>query len=289
MTNFEDYPISTQTLIIKTNLTIDCQKFYDCIECVDITKPCTGKTRMSVHFADSSTIGTIAFAQYKNTYKGTPFKKISKKHFLNSVTIIMNVGQKYINIKVSNKGKLQVTGCNKTIHPMTIIHYFWKFIEPIVDTWRYQENETVFKASVIPVMSNINFSIDFQINRESLNTIINTQTKYVSILETSDGYVGVNIKIHMNQEPLKDILVEQYSYINNDWELSKTRVMDYIETLSPKEQKKKIAKCYINTFLVFYSGKVIMSGGISFLNRKIAYETFMEIINKYKHEIKVNP
>lgn len=288
MPDFEDYPISTQTLIIKTNLTINCQQFYDTIECIEITKPTSGKSRMCVQEMDTS-IGTIAFAQYKNDYKGTPFKKISKKHFLNSVTIIMNVGLKYINIKVSNKGKLQVTGCNKHIHPMTIIHYFWKFMGTVPDTWQFHENETVFRASVIPVMSNINFSIDFQINREKLNSIINTQTKYVSILETSDGYVGVNIKIHMDQEPLKDILVEQYSYINDEWELSKTKVMDYIETLSHKEQKKKISKCYINTFLVFYSGKVIMSGGISFLNRKLAYQTFMEIIDKYKQEIKVNP
>jgi hypothetical protein len=284
--DFENYPISTQTLIIKTNLTIDCQKFYDSIDCKVITKPETGKKRMSVCVEDGQPEGSIVFAQYKNTFKGTPFKKISKKHFLNSVTIIMNVGVKYVNIKVSNKGKLQITGCNKTIHPVCIIQHFWSTIVK-ESSWEFQPGETCFKASVIPVMSNINFSIDFQINRESLNNIINTKTEHISILETSDGYVGVNIKIHKKKESLDDVLVDQYSYINDRWELSKTKVMDYIQTLSTKEQKKKISKCYINTFLVFYSGKVIMSGGISTINRKSAYEEFMSILRTYKNEIMI--
>ena len=68
--------------------------------------------------------------------------------------------------------------------------------------------------------------------------------------------------------------------------MTKTKFMDYISTLSIKEQKKKITKSYINTFLVFYSGKVIFSGGISFINRKEAYLVFMDIINRYKDEIK---
>jgi len=283
---FEDYPISTQTLIIKTNLMIDCQKFYDSIDCKVISKPETGKKRMLVIKEDGHTEGSVVFAQYKNAFKGTPFKKISKKHFLNSVTIIMNVGVKYVNIKVSNKGKLQITGCNKTIHPVCIIQHFWWGIEH-VGCWEFQTGETYFKASVIPVMSNINFSINFQINRENLNNIINTQTDYISILETSDGYVGVNIKINMKKESLDDVLVDQYSFANGTWELSKSKVMDYIHTLSPKEQKKKISKCYVNTFLVFYSGKVIMSGGISNINRKSAYEEFMSIIQRYKNQIMI--
>lgn len=287
MAQFEDYPISTQTLIIRTNIIIDCQKFYDLIRCTDIVIPSSGKKRMVVDMEDSSNTGAVVFAQYKTDYKGTPFKKISKKHFLNSVTIVMNVGVKYINIKVSNRGKLQVTGCNKSIHPMTIVHYFWNYIKELDNTWQYHPHENFFTASIIPVMSNINFSIDFQIDRENLNTIINTKTKFISILETSDGYVGVNIKIDIDYEPLEEILVDEYSQIGNSWELSKIKVIDYIGTLSVKEQKKKISKCYVNTFLVFYSGKVIMSGGISFINRKKAYETFLEIIEKYKEEIRV--
>jgi TATA-box binding protein (TBP) (component of TFIID and TFIIIB) len=289
MDPFDQYPISTQTLIISTNVTIDCAKYYAHIQCPEVTKPATGKTRMHVHESDNLPEGTIVFAQYKQDHKGTAFKKISEKYFLNSVTIIMRIHTKYINIKVSNKGKLQITGCNQNTYAISILKHFWRHLAPEQHRiWEFHEPETThaFEALVVPVMCNINFSIPFQINRESLNNIINTQTSYVSILEPSDGYVGVNIKISMHEEPLEQILIDHYTYAGDEWILSKTRFMDYILTLSPKEQKKKMAKCYVNTFLVFYSGKVIMSGGISHTNRKRAYEKFMDIIHQHQQSIR---
>jgi TATA-box binding protein (TBP) (component of TFIID and TFIIIB) len=281
---FENYPISTQTLIVSTNVIIDCQKFYDSIEPTETKKPLTGKTRMLVQENENIKDGEIVFAQYKTEHKGMMFKKISEKYFLNSVTIIMKVHEKFINIKVSNKGKLQITGCSQNAYAITILKEFWKRIQDRKELWTFQEGDN-FKASIIPVMCNINFAIDFQINRGELNNIINTQTEHVSILEPSDGYVGVNIKISTQEEPLENILLDQYIYKDGEWILSKSKFTDYIQTLTPKEQKKKMSKCYVNTFLVFYSGKVIMSGGISYINRKRAYEVFMEIIQKHRSEI----
>jgi TATA-box binding protein (TBP) (component of TFIID and TFIIIB) len=282
---FENYPISTQTLIISTNITIDCQAFYDSVQCIDCMKRSTGKTRMIVADTDETIPdGSFVFIQYKNNYKGTLFKKVSGKYFLNSVTVIMKTHSKFINLKVSNKGKIQITGCNHTEYAIAILKHFWTHISP-TPLWTYHEGCTHFQATVIPVMCNINFSIDFQINREILNTIVNTETSHISILEPSDGYVGVNIKIAAKEEPLEKILVDQYSFINKEWVVSKTHFIKYIESLSLKEQKKKMAKCYVNTFLVFYSGKVIMSGGISFANRKKAYELFMDIIQNNRGKI----
>jgi TATA-box binding protein (TBP) (component of TFIID and TFIIIB) len=288
MDPFDQYPISTQTLIISTNVTIDCAKYYAHIQCPQVSKPASGKTRMHVQESDQLPEGTIVFSQYKQDHKGTAFKKISDKYFLNSVTIIMRIHTKYINIKVSNKGKLQITGCNQNTYAISILKHFWRHLLPEHHTiWEFHEPEMhSFEALVVPVMCNINFAIPFQINRESLNNIINTQTNYVSILEPSDGYVGVNIKISMHEEPLEQIMIDQYNFVGDEWVLSKTCFMDYILTLSPKEQKKKMAKCYVNTFLVFYSGKVIMSGGISHLNRKRAYEKFMQIIHQHQHTIR---
>lgn len=283
MDPFDEYPISTQTLIISTNVTIDCARYYTSLVCPAIPKPVNGKTRMLVHADDHLPEGSIVFAQYKQDHKGTAFKKVSSKYFLNSVTVIMKIHTKYINIKVSNKGKLQITGCNQNVYATQILKYFWAHLSSLPsDTWQFQTDTTTFDALVIPVMCNINFSIPFQINREALNHVINTQTRYISILEPSDGYVGVNIKISMKDELLEDILIDRFTCTANVWSHSKSRFIEYIETLTVKEQKKKIAKCYVNTFLVFYSGKVIMSGGISHRNRKRAYEAFMEII--YSHQ-----
>lgn len=296
MSRFEQHPISTQTLIISTNLSIQCQTFFDALQCQPLMPPPTGRARMLVCEQDGLHDGAIVFAQYKTEHKGTAFKKISEKYFLNSVTIIMKIGQKFINIKVSNKGKLQVTGCNERTTPLSILQHFWSALQVYPQTWTFQATTDpvlagappVFSATVVPVMCNINFSIDFQINREMLNNVINTQTRHVSILEPSDGYVGVNIKIAVKDEALEDMLVDHYRMQGGVWTHSYTKFMTYLHTLSVKEQKKKMSKCYVNTFLVFYSGKVIMSGGISQRNRKRAYETFMEIIQQHRDRIKTS-
>ena len=284
---FDNYNISTQTLIVSTNVNIDCMEFYSSINCINIKSPSKSKNRMLVDSEEKINDGDIVFAQYKTQYKGMNFKKQSGKYFLNSVTMIMKIENKYINIKVSNKGKLQITGCNQNRYAIMILNHFWIYIKDRKEIWFYKEKDMLsFKAIIVPVMCNINFSIGFQINRNLLHNIINNKTDYISILEPSDGYVGVNIKIPIKKEPLEDIFIDEYTYENDEWIVAKTKFMDYISTLSIKEQKKKITKSYINTFLVFYSGKVIFSGGISFINRKEAYLVFMDIINRYRDEIK---
>lgn len=290
MEEFDDFLISTQTLIVAMNISIECQKFFDFIACKPITQISYNKAKKIID--EPVEEGEIIFVQYKHEYKGMPLKKVKEKYFLNSVTMIMKIDTKFINIKVSNKGKLQITGCNQTEYAVKILKKIWILIrEPSLEglIWNWnEENDKIFKAKIIPVMCNINFSIGFHINREVLNHLINTETKYVSILETSDGYVGVNIKVSSKEESIDEILVDEY--ICEDCEATKwtrrsTSLKDYIETLSIKEQRKKTAKCYVNTFLVFYSGKVIMSGGISYKNRKKAYQEFMDIIKNYKTNI----
>lgn len=284
--DFDNYNISTQTLIISTNIDIDCEKFYECIECVKMNKsPLNTKNKMVVDIEEKIDEGDIVFAQYKKLYKGTNFKKISEKYFLNSVTIIMKIEQKFINIKVSNKGKLQITGCNQYHYAVSIMKYFWSLVQNKQDIWLFKnEQNNNFRSIIVPVMCNINFSIGFQIDRSSLHNIINNKTEYISILELSDGYVGLNIKIPSKKEFLEDILIDEFIF-DGEWKQSKTKFMEYINTLTIKEQRKKMSKCYMNTFLVFYSGKVIFSGGISYINRRNAYEVFMDIVTKYRSEI----
>lgn len=286
-TEFENRPISTQTLIISTNIKIDCKLLFEITEWVPVKEPCVGKTRMVVHPDDQNLPdGTIVFLQEGTCYKGVIFKKPSKKYFLNSVTIVMKIDTKYINIKVSNKGKLQITGCSKDHYAFMILNCFWSRIKEQKNVWEFQDpNDTNFEAIIIPVMCNINFAVDFQINREALDTIIKTKTEYRSILEPSDGYVGVNIKIVADEESLDEVMIDKYVYKVEQASRTQIRFVDYLKTLPQKEQKKKVSKCLVNTFLVFYSGKVIMSGGISRINRRKAYEIFMELLCKYKEVI----
>ena len=74
--------------------------------------------------------------------------------------------------------------------------------------------------------------------------------------------------------------LKQLSYKDGDW-LEPTYVpfSNYLDMLTDKEVKKKLTKKRYNTFLVFHSGKCILSGmTASFM--KDAYYEFIDIIRK---------
>lgn len=150
------------------------------------------------------------------------------------------------------------------------------------------------RAFIYPVMINVNFNVGFEVNREILHKIINMKTKHKSILEQSDGYVGVNIKIFAKEEELEDASIvvayleqDDKGCWNEEWQRSETNFGSYLETIPVKDKAKKLAKVPKTTFLVFYSGRTIMSGTTSYANRASAYAIFRDIINTYRDQIQV--
>ena len=114
-----------------------------------------------------------------------------------------------INFKLSKNGKFQITGCKDEKHATYIIKTFWDYVKQIkkdeedesnesgsdeevtestsneVETINTEntENEDIysneenFKAILFTVMTNIDFSVGFIINRESLDRYINSKTE----------------------------------------------------------------------------------------------------------------
>jgi TATA-box binding protein (TBP) (component of TFIID and TFIIIB) len=299
-TAYDENKITTQTIILSTNLNIDCEKLYEriLIPSFDTILQPTGKKRENIKKKllqePSIQMGDIIFKKFKNYREGVNFKKKVEseggshhcKYFRNSITIITKVEDKFLNSKISNKGKVQITGCSKDVYIPQLIQIIWNLLLLHPDTFTYRETPNVFRVLVIHVMVNINFALGFQINQQQMNKTILQHTDYVSIYEKTSGYVGVNIKIHALEEKADDIPIEEYVYgLNREFiSCNPIRYHEYLKTLSPKEQKKKIAKCYINTFLVFYSGKVIMPGCVSLANRVSAYNTFLNIVNTHRKE-----
>ena len=126
-------------------------------------------------------------------------------------------------------------------------------------------------------MRNIDFSLGFIVDREKLNRYMTTEGSSHCLLETSFGYTGVNIKIplerHIGTMKIKKL-------IHNDeegWDLSPSTYQEYLNLLSPKDREAKIKSRRYNTFLVFHSGKVIMSGLISNFMENV-YNDFLEMI-----------
>lgn len=185
----------------------------------------------------------------------------------------MFIGDKFVNFKTSRSGNFQLTGCKTTEQAEKCILYFWSYIKD--DKSTYSLNGGSFLTAYYdPVMYNIDFSLNFKVNRENLDTLINTETSYTSLLETTFGYTGVNIKFPVNISDTDfKIKYKEYSEDNPDFQL-----IPYEKFLGLKKPKKKPR---YNTFLVFQSGKVIMSGKAAEFMEPIYYE-FMDIIRKSK-------
>ena len=66
-------------------------------------------------------------------------------------------------------------------------------------------------------MTNIDFNVGFNINREELDIYINSSTLFNSLLETSFGYTGVNIKILVDNTTDFDMDSMIFNEDSNTW------------------------------------------------------------------------
>jgi len=256
---FSSYPVSTKTFIVYTNLLIDIEKVFD-----DDILPITeykvlqkkrGRKKKQVEEDPNKNIpsGSIILAQYRDQYRGVKFKKAGS-FFRNSMPIVMKVQDKLISFKVSSKGKFQITGCKNNEQAEICVLVFYNMIKPFKDTYSLTEG-SYLKIYFEPVMYNIDFSVGFQIDREKLDIYINSKTQYTSLLETTIGYTGVNIKMPVSEAKLKNIIIEAKEYKTNEVVVSEVPFEAFCEKFKTKKKKTNY-----NTFLVFQSGSVIMSG-----------------------------
>ena len=282
---FNNIKVSTKTIIAITNLEINIEKLFDYLQVVEyiVKKKKRGRKKKDDKGDLNKDIkeGSIITLKYQDKLKGVDRKKKKatlnkKKYFRNALTVVTvlknNDGSnKLINFKISKNGKFQITGCKTVEHAKRVIKYIWAKIKKENDI--YKLSEPYFKTIFNTVMTNIDFNIGYIINREELNRYINEHTEYNSLLETSFGYTGVNIKIPIRQD-LSDIKFPCLINKCGDWIDEEVNGYKYL--------KKK--KRY-NTFLAFHSGNIIMSG----MTKEIMehdYNFFIKILNESRDVIR---
>jgi TATA-box binding protein (TBP) (component of TFIID and TFIIIB) len=283
---FDEIDISTQTIIAKTNWKVDIFLLFNHLpitfyKIIPKKRGRKSKEEKKEEKVDELLDGQIITLKIGNKLRGVNLKekKNSKRFFRNSLTVVMFMDHKFINFKVSKNGKFQFTGCKNEGHAKQCMKYVYEYTKNESKIIQYENNpEIIF----INVMANINFNVGFCINRENLDDHINTKTKYYSLLETSFGYTGVNIKI-----PLDDIdiiPINKIIYKDSEWTEESFGYTKYIDSLDEKERKKEKTKVRYNTFLVFQSGNVILSSPHKECMRK-TYHEFIEIIKSCRHRI----
>ena len=286
---FDNIQISTETIIAKTNWKVNILEMFNHLPITEYKvipkkRGRKSKEEKKEEKRDELKDGQIVTLKIGNKLRGVNLKekKNAKRFFRNSLTIVMFLDNKFINFKVSKNGKFQFTGCKNEQHAQESMKYIYKYTSNTNKIIQIDgpTSEIIF----ITVMTNINFNLGFCINRENLDDYINSKTKYYSLLETSFGYTGVNIKIpleHINIIPITKIV---YQPENNEWKYEDFNYAKYIDTLDEKEKKKEETKIRYNTFLVFQSGNVILSSPHKECMRT-TYHEFIDIIKTCKHII----
>lgn len=251
-------PISTKTIIASSNIEIDIERVF---RTLPIQEERTNEDQ--VYFQ------TMYFG---NEIRGKMDIKRRKSSFRNAINVIgILPNNKRINFKVSKNGKFQLTGCKEDIHAYMIVEQFIQYMRLYcpVECIHMKEDDIEIRTSFRTVMTNIDFSLGFLINRLKLDELINKNTSIYSLLETSCGYTGVNIKFPIQhaywKDPLPTLLLEWDPTI---LPYRKSFIMSNDESNSSHLSKKQ----RYNTFLVFHSGNVIMSG----MNRETMKDHFIE-------------
>jgi len=209
---FEEIKVSTNTFIAMTNLNIDLKKMFEFLPVTDyIVIPKKRGRKKKIDQTDPNIdikSGSIITMKYENNIKGvdlkekkTQNKKKNIKWFRNSFTVVILIDNKPVNFKICKNGMFQITGCKFEEHAQECIKYIWNYIKDEKNIYTFSRGEDL-ETLFIPAMRNIDFSIGFFVDREKLAKYMSTQTEFHSLLETSFGYTGVNIKIPIEKNIL---------------------------------------------------------------------------------------
>jgi len=287
---FVDIKVSTKTFTANTNIYIDIDKLFHILPITEyeiIPKKRGRKKKIDVVDPNSNLKhGSIITLKYENNVRGVELKvkktnRVRPKWFRNSVTVVI-IFDKHINFKVCKNGTFHMTGCKNSNHAELCVKYIWEFIKDTEGLYTFTRG-TCFEAMFVPSMRNIDFSLGFNVDREKLNNYMCTQNEFHCLLETSFGYTGVNIKVPLAHD-IRNMRVRKLVY-DGKW-ISKTSVYnEYVQTLSEKDKKIKLSTERYNTFLVFHSGKVIMSGLTSYYMKDVYYY-FLDVIQRSYDDIK---
>lgn len=223
----------------------------------------------------------------KKRYHPREIKKIN--HFLNQISIVISIGKSpLIDVMLfknkTNKNSLKLAACKNLDDAMETVFALWQdLIMPDKTLWYLGENAKATSVKFIfeQVMINVGFCLGFNIDRTKLNQLFNDDSLKKNVFFSSyepTGHSNVNIKMYSTEpENFKlDVLVFPLD--------GKQAVLKKVPIAQVKPPKKKPKKVY-NTFIVFASSEIIMSGRY-YENMKQIYDYFIYTILSNKNKIK---
>jgi hypothetical protein len=314
--SFHDNRVSTKTLTVATNLDIDLER----LEIVAANLPITpyevvvrsrGRQKKTPKADPNRNVpyGSFITVKFGDKLRGVetkckcteaggsedPEKMCSYCHsqwekrenmepmgFRNSFTVVI-VLDKLVNFKVCTGGTFQMTGCKDDMHAEMCVKYLWSAIKDHPEWYSFRRGDCL-QAYFVPAMRNIDLDLGFLIDREKLHAHTLRNSEWTSKFDRTLDYTGVNIKVPVQQAftnmPLKRVILSE----GEDWNEGEiVKAQEFFDLLTPAEQRRKLNKWKKkkHTFLVFQSGKLIVTGPCPAFMEDAYYEFLDFIQNSY--------
>lgn len=308
---FADIPVSTQTFTVRSNIQhIELHKFYDELQPVTPdASPGEGKNDRR-----EAAIICVKYQQYKKGCDPEKDLKIKRKrstskeheapkrNFLNCITLIIQV-EKRINIKIFKNGVFQLTGCKNIDNVKRCLNVILTELSKANDRviavapegslrcFQFEEGSDNFVIYIKSAMRNIDFDLNFKINRTLLTkrlAFIYDDNDDVIIPDAIGNKMDVKIKLRVTREELEHLPVTKIT--NLTYKDSKEEEILYkncIHIIEP--DKKKLESKLKDKFVsisVFQNGKVLLSAMDTAIQEKY-YEWFINLISEIEEDIKL--
>ena len=161
-------------------------------------------------------------------------------------------------IKIGRLGRFHVTGVKDHLESYEIVKYLVSLmlLSSEKDIFLNKDDDIdchLVKVKFLTIMTNYIYNTEFKIDKEKLNNLLNTQSDFINLYETSFGYTGVNVKKEIDIKKFQnkiDMPIHVYDKKKQNWTVLYEKRHIFGKLNKPKH----------NTFLVFNSGKCIVSG-----------------------------
>ena len=278
----QDLKFSTRTIIAEINYNVDIKKLFNLLPVAYPLKG-FGKTNICYMYDKHTSKGDVAKKKKKTKKKATEMVVQDTpnmlKSFRNSLNILIESDTgNILTIKVGRLGRLHVTGAKEENDCVQAVKYLVELILSLTekdilmlspDLSQIDESRTRVTVRFLTIMTNYIWNTHFKIDKEKLNTLLNNQSDFINLYETSFGYTGVNVKREINIDNFVnkiDIPIHVYDKDTKEWNLHFEKRQTFGKQNKPKH----------NTFLVFNSGKCIVSG----IQEEIMQDDF-ELFSKF--------
>lgn len=290
---FRNIQISTMTVIVYTNMVVHVKKLFKYLPVTPwtILKKKRGRKKKVQIKDPNSEIppGSIISLKHRKEIRGVSLKpmkatKGNGEYWKHSVSVVMILeNSKMLNVKVSRNGKLQMTGCKSMEHAVDFVKYLYgrmieaeewsgeclfSFKQNLEDTGACSSNEIPAARQNVNlgkdglwacfrvVMVNKDWDCGYRIRRNRLDALINHHTEFRSIFESS---LASNVNIKRKAIQYMDTHIERLR-ISKEGECIEDKMPydEFVQTLPEKDRKNLIKEAY-HTFMVFASGRIIMS------------------------------